>query len=32
LGAIAAFPVDQPARAALEGLPDPEFLGLFFTN
>ena len=32
LGAIAAFPVDQPARAALEGLPDPEFLGLFFTK
>jgi hypothetical protein len=28
--AIAALPVDQPPRTALEGLPDPEFAGLFW--
>ena len=26
LVALAAFPVDQPVRAALESLPDPELL------
>jgi hypothetical protein len=30
--AVAAFPVDQAARAALEGLPDPELAGLFWTK
>ena len=30
--AVAALPVDQPTRAALEGLPDPEFAGLFLTK
>ncbi len=32
LVAITTFPVDQPAGAALERLPDPELLGLFFTK
>src|SRR3954466_9860203 len=27
-----ALPVDQPARAALEGLPDPELAGFFWTK
>ncbi len=30
--AVAALPVDQPARAALERLPDPELAGLFLTK
>src|SRR4051812_45251674 len=32
LVAAAALPIDQPARPALEGLPDPEFSGLFLTK
>src|SRR5881275_3477627 len=28
----AALPIDQPACPALEGLPDPEFSGLFLTK
>src|SRR3982750_4006015 len=32
LVAAAALPFDQPARPALEGLPDPEFSGLFLTK
>src|SRR5215216_7786116 len=32
LGAAAARPIDQPARPALEGLPDPEFSRLFLTK
>src|SRR5215204_1986520 len=32
LVAAAALPIDQPARPALEGLPDPECSGLFLTN
>ena len=32
LVAIPALPVDQPARAALERLPDPELGGLFRTK
>src|SRR5215213_7653 len=30
--AVAALPVDQPAGAALERLPDPELVGLFSTK
>ena len=29
---VAALPVDPPAGAALERLPDPEFAGLFLTK
>src|SRR4051794_37575982 len=32
LVAAAARPIDQPARPALEGLPDPECSGLFLTK
>src|SRR3954462_6232477 len=32
LVAAAALPVDQPAGAALEGLPDPELAGFFWTK
>src|SRR5215208_8124711 len=32
LVAVAALPVDQPAGAALERLPDPELVGLFSTK
>ena len=32
LVAVAAFPVDQPAGAALERLPDPELAGFFSTK
>src|SRR3982751_3646197 len=32
LVAAAALPIDQPARPALEGLPDPELAGLFLTK
>src|SRR3954447_17391575 len=32
LVAAAALPVDQPARAALEGLPDPELADFFWTK
>src|SRR3954449_5886126 len=32
LVAVAALPVDQPAGAALEGLPDPELAGFFWTK
>src|ERR671913_2195645 len=30
--AVAALPVDQPAGRALERLPDPELVGLFWTK
>src|SRR4029450_9861309 len=30
--AVAALPFDQPTRAALEGLPDPELARLFLTK
>src|SRR3954466_13981440 len=32
LVATAALPVDQPAGAAIEGLPDPELAGFFWTK
>src|SRR5215204_5726978 len=32
LVAAAALPIDQPARPALEGLPDPECSRLFLTK